>query len=153
MCVCVCVCVVRLNVLLPAQQTMPPKFSETAPIITQGSLLKRGWWISSYKERWFILQERNLFYFAEPQDPPLRCGAPTGYIELVGAQLERPSNDRAVILIKTPDRTWELRAESNAVADKWFGKISAAQRGEYLFDNERFVVRCRFVVKNFRFSK
>jgi hypothetical protein len=121
---------------------MPPKsvYQRSQAVVKQGSMLKRGWWASGYKERWFVLQQNTLYYFVE--NPATKPGLqPKGFINIdKTSKIEHSPTDKAVLLIKNPDRLWELRTGSIDAAGRWFEKLVLAQRGEFVYDDESAVL-------------
>ncbi len=55
--------------------------------IKSGQLIKRGHVRKNWKERWFVLQKDNLFYFKGKTDPK-----PIGHVPLRGAVVQKASS-------------------------------------------------------------
>ena len=90
------------------------------------------------KQRFFILQEKKLFYFANKQNPPLYADEPLGAIDLAtsDAHVTVHAQDAETLMIVSAGRTWELKFATALEAAAWLHKLSAAQQGNFLYDGD-----------------
>ncbi|XP_040904456.1 TBC1 domain family member 2A [Toxotes jaculatrix] len=101
-------------------QPRPPVSSSGEPKLC-GFLQKQGGPLRAWKQRWFTYEEKKnqLFYYRTPQDV-----MPLGRVELSGATFTYPLKaERGTFHIKTPERTFILRAVTQELMLYWLQQL------------------------------
>ncbi|XP_034546767.1 TBC1 domain family member 2A [Notolabrus celidotus] len=110
-----------INELFSDQVQPPPPASPAGEPKLCGFLQKQGGPLRAWKERWFTYEEKKnqLFYYRTPQDV-----RPLGRVELCSATFTYPLNaERGTFHIKTPERTFVLKAVSQEVMLYWLQQL------------------------------
>lgn len=80
--------------------------------------MKRGQINTNFQTRYFVLKGAKLSYFEAPKDE-----SPKGSVDMKGAKLHVDvSNELQVV---TVERTYILKAQSNAERDEWMEAMSS----------------------------
>jgi len=134
--------------------------------VKKGFVSKRGQWNKSWQRRWFCLtSEGDLHYFAEADAEVPRgtidCGAITDVVTEVGAAAEAGGGGGAggggasgggggggggaaeaalLFQLKTPKRTWELKAETAAEKGAWVAALTKARKNELVIKRASIMV-------------
>lgn len=91
----------------------------------QGYLTKQGGLVRSWKKRWFILKNNYLYYFKSPNHLGDTKGA-VSLEEVVAQRAQFPGKTDHGFTIRTPDRLYNIYADSEQDANEWVTAINKA---------------------------
>eukprot|EP01104_Vermistella_antarctica_P011356 TRINITY_DN3160_c0_g1_i1.p1 TRINITY_DN3160_c0_g1~~TRINITY_DN3160_c0_g1_i1.p1 ORF type:complete len:825 (+),score=159.80 TRINITY_DN3160_c0_g1_i1:195-2669(+) len=95
-------------------------------VVMSGYLYKRGAIFTDWKLRWFgLCSSGHLFYFGSKQTDPRNVQTPKGHLYIPGNPVKESgkNKDEFVFEIRTPGRTYHLRAETERDRVSWFAAI------------------------------
>ncbi len=92
---------------------------ESQRIIKEGVLFKQGGQIKTWKQRWMVLREHQLYYYKSAADKE-----PLGVIPLANSKITL--TDKTSFEVLTGKRNFFLRGNSKAEADSWIDALVAA---------------------------
>ena len=92
---------------------------ESLAITKEGQLFKQGGSIKTWKQRWFVLREHQLYYYKSAADKE-----PLGLIPLANSKIT--PTDKTSFEVLTGKRNFFLRGNTKAEADSWIEALSNA---------------------------
>mmetsp|Transcript_6443 Transcript_6443/g.19522 ORF Transcript_6443/g.19522 Transcript_6443/m.19522 type:complete len:1618 (-) Transcript_6443:166-5019(-) len=90
----------------------------------RGFLKKRGEGFRNWRKRWFILKDNFLYYFRNEMDPSITGAIPLENYALVPTS----STDGFEFEIRTPQRTYEIKAATEAERTAWLDAMRISQQ-------------------------
>eukprot|EP01125_Pyxidicula_operculata_P020477 TRINITY_DN7577_c0_g1_i1.p1 TRINITY_DN7577_c0_g1~~TRINITY_DN7577_c0_g1_i1.p1 ORF type:complete len:428 (+),score=77.35 TRINITY_DN7577_c0_g1_i1:159-1286(+) len=120
------------NSLTPASQRMTRSVSVAAFKENGEWLWKRGQKNPGWKERWMVIKQGSLFYYASDTDPKPKGSMPLRNAKCLPIAQEKNERDakRFKFLIENDKRTLYIYCESEAQRAKWMKRIIDVSKGK-----------------------